>query len=89
MKNPKHGQAQYGTTELIICMAPAIMLPLAAGDIETGMPQIIAAGLLGGVGGVIGGVLYWFTKNKNKKVKYSAYAITFIGTVLLVATLTG
>ena len=83
MNDTNEKVSKYPNLELAIMIVPTVGLARLAGDIETSVPQIAMAAILGGLGGGIGGLLLWLVKGKSKSVLISVLLLTIIGLFLM------
>lgn len=61
-----------------ILFLPVILLPLLAQELWEDGVQIAMAGVLGGVGAIIGFPIYWLSKDKSTGIKIGILSIMLI-----------
>ncbi len=83
----KKKQDNYEALGFVIWFLPALVLPNLAGDIGGNIPEIVMSMILGGIGAIIGFVLYWMTKDSGRIIKYYTFALMAVGIVITMVVL--
>lgn len=68
--------------ELIIWVLPAIGLPMIMSDVDGETSVMVRSMLFGGLGGVIGALLFGLTKDKSQSVKYIVCGLIVMGLII-------